>query len=56
MTPLEDLRSGCVLHGLVRLPAISAEVAAHPLTETLGRGAEVAPDLSNHLPHHSFLK
>jgi len=55
LPPLEDCRSGCMLHDLVRLPTTSAKVATHPLTETLGRGAEVVPGLSNHLPHHSFL-
>ena len=30
LPPLEDRRSGCVLHGLFRLPATSAKVATHP--------------------------
>src|SRR5215831_13826520 len=30
LPPLEDCRSGCVLHGLFRLPVIPAKVATHP--------------------------
>src|ERR1035437_2991053 len=30
LPPLEDCRSGCVLHGLFRLPATPAKVATHP--------------------------
>jgi hypothetical protein len=30
LPPLEDRRSGCVLHGLFRLPATPAKVATHP--------------------------
>jgi hypothetical protein len=30
MPPLEDCRSGCVLHGLFSLPASPAKVATHP--------------------------
>src|SRR5208282_1863055 len=34
LPPLEDCRSGRVLHDLCRLPAISAKVATHPRRET----------------------
>jgi hypothetical protein len=30
LPPLEDCRSGCMLHGLFRLPVTPAEVATHP--------------------------
>src|SRR5215831_1511885 len=30
LPPLEDCRSGCVLHGLFRLSVIPAKVATHP--------------------------
>jgi hypothetical protein len=30
LPPLEDCRSGCVLHGLFRLPTTPAKVATHP--------------------------
>jgi|GEM_PF-4132251 len=30
LPPLEDCRSGCVLHDLFRLPATPAKVATHP--------------------------
>src|ERR1019366_6324648 len=35
LPPLEDRRSGCVLHRLFSLPATPAKVATHPLTEGL---------------------
>ena len=43
LPPLEDCRSGCVLHGLFSLPASPAKVATHPSGDLLRR-------LSNCLP------
>src|ERR1700732_1903527 len=34
LPPLEDCRSGCVLHGLFSLPASPAKVATHPSLRT----------------------
>src|SRR5215469_12425891 len=34
LPPLEDCRSGCVLHGLFTLPVIPAKVATHPVRFT----------------------
>ena len=36
LPPLEDCRSGCVLHGLFRLPASPAKVATYPFKHTEG--------------------
>src|ERR1019366_6839580 len=36
LPPLEDLRSGCVIHGLCRLPADPAKLATHPLKWSIG--------------------
>src|ERR1035437_8791946 len=33
LPPLEDCRSGCVLHDLFRLPATPAKVATHPFID-----------------------
>src|SRR6202047_1719448 len=35
LPPLEDCRSGCVLHGLFSLPATPAKVATHPTGATI---------------------
>ena len=45
LPPLEDCRSGCMLHGLVRLPTIPAKVATHPPAQLPGplRSAPHAP-------------
>ena len=43
LPPLEDCRSGYVLHGLFRLPATPAKVATHPIrqqTESSPRGSD----------------
>src|ERR1022692_2757926 len=39
LPPLEDCRSGCVLHGLFRLPAPPAKVATHPFWPLFAFGA-----------------
>src|SRR5450755_1949359 len=51
LPPLEDRRSGCVLHGIFSLPATPAKVATHPsismkalhLTATQCRSAAPPP-------------
>ena len=42
LPPLEDRRSGCVLHGLFRLPTLPAKVATHPFCDF--RPVERRPD------------
>jgi hypothetical protein len=38
LPPLEDCRSGCVLHDLFRLPANTAKLATHPDLSLAGSG------------------
>src|ERR1019366_7543905 len=40
LPPLEDCRSGCVLHGLFSLPASPAKVATHPSQQTAPSATE----------------
>jgi hypothetical protein len=45
LPPLEDCRSGCVLHGRFSLPANPAQVATHPITSLeRNNGAGLTPD------------
>jgi hypothetical protein len=53
LPPLEDCRSGCVLHDRFRLPAIPAKLATHPfnlLAQRYERRSTTKPKLTTALP------
>src|ERR1019366_2241218 len=55
LPPLEDCRSGCVLHGLFSLPAFPPKVATHPLVDDRDYPGNAGHEVASPYLHRLYL-